>query len=653
MPPTDIPHLALGPIFSQHLESFELAVKDTFVTDNADHEHVKAHLFLETLPVFAAKEVTSRLPSLGLLPLKFAGVRTALLDVAAEADGPGGAPQRPYHALIQTWDEEASGGDSTPLVPVISPVTSCESSNLELDTTGAEDKPQKKPAGSAAMDDDLPLVETPGIVESSPIHDNTISLVHWGLWRPLANPTMVTLGKNHTELMFIVDPNISVHFIGASKYLNTKFTSDMTEDYVESAPLVLIDMDPVLTSAFTDEPLNILSERLLISYGWDVNYETKLLQHPSGAKFKMGHNTGIWFISATVWWDLEPNMTKEEEAKWAAKYRYASTSTTQSLTTTTSTHPSTNSSRRSSRQFPSSALDRVKLRTPLTQPGMLSHLHHFSALASHSALSDEDVCRTFLASLPRDLEPAVTFRFGQGIPAWSALQFVFLSLVESLDWFKRLTSSSSDPELPRVVEEPRVDPLSRPLDPKDLLALNPAGSTTHPSPNAYFVSPTPSPPDKVGIATLLLSSMGDRHLVRDRSLLSDVHRLALPVVFAPLFVEHEVAALHRGTLRLRLANAPKDADLVIKNVFWAPDVPFNVLSCARLRKQGWRVDADGSMTNVIRKVTLPLTTFPNRYKAVQVRACLAEPDEITPPPAWDATSRIAISYLEVQPPPTF
>lgn len=284
---------------------------------------------------------------------------------------------------------------------------------------------------------------------------------------------------------------------------------------------------------------------------------------------------------------------------------------------------------------------------------MLSHLHHFSALASHSALSDEDVCRTFLASLPRDLEPAVTFRFGQGTPAWSALQFVFLSLVESLDWFKRLTTSSpSDPELPPV-EEVRVDPLSRPLDIKDLVAINPAGSTTHATPNTYFVSPCPSPPDKVSIATLLLSSMGDRHLVRDRALLSDVRRLALPVVFAPLFVEHEVAALHRGTLRLRLANAPKDADLVIKNVFWAPDIPFNVLSCARLRKQGWRVETDGSMTNVIRKVALPLTTFPNRYKCVQVRTCLGDGDEVTPPPSWDASSRIAISYLEVQDPPTF
>ncbi|KAL1406920.1 hypothetical protein Q8F55_006332 [Vanrija albida] len=342
-------------------------------------------------------------------------------------------------------------------------------------------------------------------------------------------------------------------------------------------------------------------------------------------------------------------MGRRQPSTTYAHSRGASTTTQKSVASTlASTLPSSaSSSRRSSRQFPSSSLDRVKLRTPLTQPRMLSHLHHFSALASHSALSDEDVCRTFLASLPAALEPAVTFRFGQGAHAWSALQFVFLSLVESLDWFRRLTGSASDPDIAPV------DPLTRPLSPAALATLNPPGTVVHPAPNAYFLSPAPSPAPPDAVATLLLSPMADRHLVRDRALLSDVRRLPVPAVFRPLFLEHEVAALHRGTLRLRLANAPADADLVVKNVFWAPDVPFNVLSAARLRKQGWRVDADGTMTNVIRKVALPLTTFPNRYRAVQVRACVP-PDQVTPPPQWDATSRIVISYLETTPDtPTF
>lgn len=338
MPFPFIHHLFLHLTFRRHLESFEQSVKDIFVTGNADHEHVKAHLLLESLTAFVRKEVTSRLPCKGLLPLKFGEVRAALLALADDFDA---GLKRPYHALLPTWD----GAALNRAAPAATDIESLKPLNIELDTTGAKDKPQppKQPGGSTSKDGDIASVQTPDVVESpdyvaasvsvesSTLHnDNTTSLAHWGPWLALANPTTVTIGKNHAELVFVIDHISKFHAIASSKHLSTKFSPDFEDfcarhlhsDHLDpfdtvghitisdtpgrqnQAP-ILVDLKEVCTSIAPARPLNLLSVIGLEAAGWDVSYGRKLIQHRSGTKFHMDNLGGVWFTSATVWWGLE------------------------------------------------------------------------------------------------------------------------------------------------------------------------------------------------------------------------------------------------------------------------------------------------------------------------------------------------------------
>ncbi|WOO84497.1 uncharacterized protein LOC62_06G008016 [Vanrija pseudolonga] len=112
MPSYTIPQLSLANTLKQHLEAFEKSVT-IFNDTNPDHEHVKAHLFLETLPPGIRAEVTSRLgPFWLLLPLKFTDVRAAFVAVSESMDGGGGGERKPYHDLVQVWNRADTGDDT-------------------------------------------------------------------------------------------------------------------------------------------------------------------------------------------------------------------------------------------------------------------------------------------------------------------------------------------------------------------------------------------------------------------------------------------------------------------------------------------------------------------------------------------------------------
>lgn len=109
MPPYPIPNLSLTHTLKQHLEAFEKSCVTIFDDNSPEHQHIKAHLFLETLPPTIRNEVTSDILHFPLLPLKFTEVRTWFNIVAECMDADRRGERQPYHDLLQAWKGDRTG----------------------------------------------------------------------------------------------------------------------------------------------------------------------------------------------------------------------------------------------------------------------------------------------------------------------------------------------------------------------------------------------------------------------------------------------------------------------------------------------------------------------------------------------------------------
>ncbi|WOO84523.1 uncharacterized protein LOC62_06G008040 [Vanrija pseudolonga] len=117
-------------------------------------------------------------------------------------------------------------------------------------------------------------------------------------------------------------------------------------------------------------------------------------------------------------------------------------------------------------------------------------------------------------------------------------------------------------------------------------------STAHNIPSQQVHTGTGTRPS--GSTTFFITTGGTHSVVKDRGLLINVKRLAIPVLLSHAYLtpdpEHMLCARHVGTLLFRRPGGPMD--ISIPNVYFCPDGEFNILGRNAISPDGLRFEKD-------------------------------------------------------------